>query len=946
MLRNSSFEVATNPDTPDYWGRDLNKPPFGEDVWALDAGTAFHGKKSLRIGVRNKFVRYWLRGSLKVVKETTYTFSVYLKSDRPDTSVKIRIRGMDEGEQVVTVASDWKRHLVSGKAGTGGMYPQITLLSDGVLWVDAAQLEPGKTATPYSLSPRDAANRKDGAGAEPVEPLPGPAPVEVRAAKTDSPPRIDGKLDDDCWREAQEMSSFFQITGDKVAAKQQTTTKLCYDDRALYFMVRAEQDDMDSVRKLLADTQGCPWLTDLVEFFIDFNHDRSTYYQFAVNANGDTWHSRRTTQDLFEEYPAFWNADWQVKGSTDSTGWTVEAALPFTCFDLRPRIRIGPVIGLNVCRTSNPDPKDRKRREYSSWSHSPGGFENPSAMGVVKGLEIDRKPCQFEVVGLGWYRGVARVSLKNDTGENQNIEIAFRAELSDGTVCKAETEGTSKNATLSEMSAPLRLEKPGLYKMHARIVDESGVERHVSQFVNVRIQGSGAMDLAGTEYDFYTKETEARARCFVELGDKPRKDLVLKWWVERNGKPVGKVKGTVRPKSGINVWTVPLEKVPSGSCMLHAVLVESGKQIAEGRSSFRKLAPSEHEVRINRWGRFLVYDGKPFLWYGFYSTLSGEADQTSAILKDIKGVNSTAVLNYAGYEPNVTRVLDQADQLGLKMWVHLQRMTTWPSPRNRYGYNEETATAALAEVVIKHRNHPALLGWCTIDEPGNKPTIFTKEYAEKWYRLIKALDPYHPCMFSHLTSLKDFAIYGNATDLAMIPFGEGARHEHLFQQYWDAGLPISVNCPCYDAGVTVHAPTPSDQRIRMYKAIILGARGVSTYTYRCTTTYTWREFARIGKELETLAHVLLTPDNRLKVEVTPPHRKVSAALKAQGGKFYLLAVNRSDEEVACGFLLTDVPSVSEVKPMFDSVNAKMDSTEKKVDVRMNVRSTAFYEIIP
>jgi hypothetical protein len=271
-------------------------------------------------------------------------------------------------------------------------------------------------------------------------------------------------------------------------------------------------------------------------------------------------------------------------------------------------------------------------------------------------------------------------------------------------------------------------------------------------------------------------------------------------------------------------------------------------------------------------------------------------------------------------------------------------MVTWCSPKNRLGLTEEAAIAAMAEVVIKHRNHPALLGWCHLDEPGNRPTIFTKEYVEKWYRLIKHLDPYHPCISSHLTRLGEVDVYGDAVDLALMPFVDSPRYEHLFQEFWDYGLPVAVNPPCYDAGVRKSAPTPSEQRVRTYKALALGACGSCTYTYRCTTMATWREFERIGEELKVLGPILATPDDRARVDAMPRGKGLFARAKAHGDGWVVLAVNTSLEPVDARFRLPDAPSLTTVTPMFGSPQARADAEARTLNVTLPGQGTGVYEV--
>ena len=190
-------------------------------------------------------------------------------------------------------------------------------------------------------------------------------------------------------------------------------------------------------------------------------------------------------------------------------------------------------------------------------------------------------------------------------------------------------------------------------------------------------------------------------------------------------------------------------------------------------------------------------------------------------------------------------------------------------------------------------------------------------------------------------------MYGKATDLALMPFIErGGRYDRLFWEFWDFGLPVATNAPCFGAlGGACREPTPAEHRVRSYKATILGARGLCMYTYRCASMGTWRQMARVGKEMRTLAPILLTPDDRLRVDVTPGAPDVFALLKAHGAKHYLLAVNVNPRPVNAVFRLVDLPKVGKVLPMFDTkALTRVNAGAKSVTAEMLGQSVAIYEI--
>jgi len=745
------------------------------------------------------------------------------------------------------------------------------------------------------------------------------------------------------------MTPFVKLAADEPASRK-TVARMCYDDSALYFAVRAEDPDMKAVADLLDKSQANPWATDHIELFIDLSHDHNSYYQFVANAKGQRWQARHTTKALFSQPPDSWRCEWTAVGKTDAQGWTLEVAIPYTCFDLRPQIQVGDVLGVNICRD------DPRTKDPSAWAFGYGAFHTPQAFGDVTGFAADLKPYRFELQSIAWRQGSVQAAMRNHTGADAHVKAVFTAHLAEGRRQQAEAAITSSAGRDCDAAAAMPLREDGTHQVSLQLVDPKGRVRFASQPTEVRILGQSILDLVGAEFDFYTKETDARVRCFVEASKARCETLTLSCWLEQDGRRLGEPSAR-RPTPGVNEWPMRIADLAHGAYVLKAALVERGQPLIEKAKTFRKLPPAKHEVRISQWGRYLVCDGEPVFWYGFYDNLSrGDDERWVEALKLMQGANCNAVLNYIGGKAEHEKVgwaLDQAHAHGIKMWVHLGWMLSYwiekyKGRTDRYA-NDEEALAALRQEVLAHKDHPALLGWCTLDEPGNRPTLFTKEYTEKYYRLIKELDPHHPCMFSHLTRVGESSIYGGATDLALIPFLErGGRYDQLFWEFWDAGLPLATNSPCFGAlGSACREPTPSEQRVRMYKSLILGARGLCIYTFRCASVKTWDEIAQVGRELRQLAPVLLTADDRLRVDVTPASEDVFVLLKAFKGKHFLLAVNAGPKPVEAVFRLVDAPIIGKLTPLFATPPpTRIDLAAKTLHVRLSAQSTAIYDIAP
>ena len=106
------------------------------------------------------------------------------------------------------------------------------------------------------------------------------------ASRAVAAPVIDGRDDDQVWREATPITAFQEWRpGEGGTPKLPTEAKIAYDASNLYAFVRAFDPHPDSIITVLArrDTYTP---TDMVWLFIDSYHDRRTGFEFGVNPSG------------------------------------------------------------------------------------------------------------------------------------------------------------------------------------------------------------------------------------------------------------------------------------------------------------------------------------------------------------------------------------------------------------------------------------------------------------------------------------------------------------------------------------------------------------------------------------------------------------------------------------------------------------------------------------
>jgi hypothetical protein len=163
----------------------------------------------------------------------------------------------------------------------------------------------------------------------------------------DTPPRIDGDLDDEVWQRAQAIEDMVQNDPDNMQPPtERTIVKVAYDDRTVYVAVMNFMRDRARVTSALGRRDTNP-RADSIKITFDPRHDHLTGYTFDANPSGVQgdmmWYDdTRMSMD--------YDAVWDVRTQQRDDGWTAEFRIPFS--QLRFTITPGePVVwGFNIRR--------------------------------------------------------------------------------------------------------------------------------------------------------------------------------------------------------------------------------------------------------------------------------------------------------------------------------------------------------------------------------------------------------------------------------------------------------------------------------------------------------------------------------------------------------------------------------------------------------------------
>lgn len=199
----------------------------------------------------------------------------------------------------------------------------------------------------------------------------------VRIPRFEKIPVIDGKLDDDVWKNAVVLKDFYQIQpGDNTPPSKPTEVLLGYDAKFLYIAFRAT-DEPDKIRATVAKRDNI-FQDDYVGVMLDtFNDKRKAFEVFfnPLGIQGDGVITEGRGEDFSVDLLM------ESKGIVHQTGFDVEVAIPFK--SLRFEAGKGKLWGVHFFRRIK-----RLENELNSWMPFSRSIDsNLSQAGHVTGLE-------------------------------------------------------------------------------------------------------------------------------------------------------------------------------------------------------------------------------------------------------------------------------------------------------------------------------------------------------------------------------------------------------------------------------------------------------------------------------------------------------------------------------------------------------------------------------
>ena len=317
---------------------------------------------------------------------------------------------------------------------------------------------------------------------------------EARAVRIETPPRVDGVLDEPFWARIRPVTGFRQRDPvDGAPASERTEVRIAYDENALYFGFTFFDSEPHRINRAILDRGGRISKDDRVVIALDTYLDRRNGYIFEVGALG-TQDDALFTDESLDRPDWNWDGVFTTETTVNAEGWVLEMAIPFTT--IRFADVEEPVMGIAFQRSI------RRKNETVLWPHIGqdfvGGIAQASQYATLTGLKDIRRGHRLEVKPFATLGGQqlagepdferqskAGLDLKYGLTSNLTLDLTWNTDFA-----QVETDNVQINLTRFDLFFPEKreffLERAGLFEFGTRGETEVFFSRRVGLDGDIR----------------------------------------------------------------------------------------------------------------------------------------------------------------------------------------------------------------------------------------------------------------------------------------------------------------------------------------------------------------------------------------------------------------------------------------------------------------------------
>lgn len=427
---------------------------------------------------------------------------------------------------------------------------------------------------------------------------------------------------------------------------------------------------------------------------------------------------------------------------------------------------------------------------------------------------------------------------------------------------------------------------------------------------------------------YYTTEEKAEFKLFIDV------DTLLKLGRDVRADVAFAGKKVSVPMSAEKRGSYGSLDIAGLAYGTHAVTVKvTGEKVAtEFKTELIKLPPSNSEVKINRFTRLLLVNGKPFIPLICEIMLHGtrlpdpvSPENGLALLARDSGFNT---LSFWWTHP-VAGMPVCAKENVMVIPALVDIMASKP-PRN----------ALYRKTVAEFCREPNLLAYLIADEGniGESEQTYTGIY-----HLVKKLDPYHPVFRNESGWTIGYGGPGglNTTDIFCGGYGEAKSAKAMSINAIPHGAPVFLLTAAFGIPEKHRYMSSKETVCWVYQILINGATGAFWWGAHSgqQPVPLWDTVRQLRREIDNLTPVFNTES--IESGVQCGNENITHTLRFHDGKYYLISVNLTEEAQTASFRLESslFPQNGRVEVLFETeklsyqgflLNVRYEPLERKV----------------
>ncbi len=727
--------------------------------------------------------------------------------------------------------------------------------------------------------------------AAPAQDIPG-----FESRFTNAPPKIDGKLNDVCWKDAVLTNDFWLVDGSATAGGL-ASGYVAHDQSNLYVAFRSKSDKTSGLRSGSVKRDQGVWGGPNLQVFVDPSGP-SPYYCFTLNS--------RNTQEDARSYDTSWNGRWQnaVYIAPDESYWQAEIAIPFSVMDLS-RVKDGNW-RLNITCVVVVGGK----QQILTWAPTFNNFNAPALFGKLSLPKVrwDDYRVSLDAAIKTGRPGVFLVDARTrqQAGKPRGLRLALDFKTPSG--------GTARNTvalppSVFEVRTQLSAKtyEMGEHQFLLAIFDAKTNRPVAQQWLNMT---SPRPLTVWTDRSLYSGAGSATISVETWIADSAGKPFSVAV-VDKDGTAVKRQAGKL-DAMGRGSVSLDIAALPDGEYRVKAQVAGKAAQCP-----LVKLAPQAGTVYHDDHG--VIYkDNKPFFPFGMYYIQSHLGE--NGLLDEYAEAGFNTIVWEWVDAPNYISALNEMDKHGISLIASVQneyyfselrtKMQSQPQDVQLAAYEKHVQAMTRTVADAAPRN---LIGWYVWDEPSLEGLGFVKGIADA----TKAGDPRRPglvclCISNYLQGFSDIVDILAPDPYPGFPGGPITKVSNFMieaRRVTGGRKPViavlqSFSEPPGQEGIK-NMPTPEELRCMAYLSIVHGAKGILFFSYDYNTPMReanpllWAEMKRVAGEVRDLAPVLFKDSGKLSAKQTAGSEAVHIRAIQDGKGVCIVAVN-TDRKPAKG----------------------------------------------